>query len=205
MWSRSVSPALENPMDQDIKSRPKYEKLRRDDSGRFHLLLADRNPVSADAFDRESAVDAFDECWMIEGHSRAMPKPDPAARSHAFRSQEHMLIALRHRLAREHMGLRLYAVGTEPFVWAIHGIGDEHGLGCSEMRVHAAGSAARRVYCNHCRTITMGVTASIFQCSGCNASLFVRDHFSRRLNSFAGIQIDAEVPGDVPPAEELYL
>jgi len=192
-------------MDQGIKSRPKYEKLRRDAAGRFHLLLADQAVIPPDTLDHDSPVGAFDECWTIERHSKAIPEADPNARTHGFRSQEHMLIALRHRLAREHMGLRLYAVGTEPFVWAVHGVGDEQGLGHSEMRLNATGSTARRVYCNHCRTISAGVTTSIFQCTGCNASLFVRDHFSRRLNAFAGIQIDAEVPGDVPPAEELYL
>lgn len=49
-----------------------------------------------------------------------------------------------------------------------------------------------------------GVTTSIVTCTGCGAPLFVRDHFSRRLAAFMGVQVDAEVPGEVPEAEELY-
>ena len=29
-------------------------------------------------------------------------------------------------------------------------------------------------------------------------SLFVRDHFSRRLAAFMGVKVDAEVPGEIP-------
>jgi hypothetical protein len=60
------------------------------------------------------------------------------------------------------------------------------------------------VFCNHCRTITEGVTTNVVACAGCNAALFVRDHFSKRLNAFAGVQVDAEAPGEIPAIEELY-
>ena len=56
----------------------------------------------------------------------------------------------------------------------------------------------------HCRTITRGVHTNIVSCSGCGRSLFVRDHFSRRLGAYMGFQIDAEVPGEVPAAEVVY-
>ena len=102
------------------------------------------------------------------------------------------------------MGFRLYAIGTEPFLWTVSNLAQEAGLTREEVRLFARGSAARRVFCNHCRTITPGVTTNIVLCSGCGASLFVRDHFSRRLNAFAGVQVDAEVPGEVPPLEILY-
>jgi hypothetical protein len=31
--------------------------------------------------------------------------------------------------------------------------------------------------------------------------LLVRDHYSRRLGAFMGVCIDAEAPGEIPPAE----
>jgi hypothetical protein len=32
----------------------------------------------------------------------------------------------------------------------------------------------------------------------------VRDHYSRRIGAFQGVNVDAEVPGNVPPTQELY-
>ena len=191
-------------MDQGIKSRPRYEQLALDPTGRRHLLVSQATDIPQSAFAPGVTNATFDERWTICADSRAIPPAEPAATDHRFRSQEHLLIALSHRLAQEHMGFRLYAVGTEPFLWAVSNRAREFGLMRDEVRLHAHGSAARRVFCNHCRTVTTGVTANIVACSGCGASLFVRDHFSRRLNAFAGVQVDAEVPGERPPREELY-
>ena len=190
--------------DQGIKSRPRYEPLDVDPGGRRHLLVAETAAIPADAFVPGRAADSFDERWTIAGHSRAIPTPGGAHADHQFRAPQHLLIALRRRLARENMGFRLYATGTEPFVWSVHAAAEEYGLGRDEVRLFAFGSQARRVFCNHCRTITEGVTTNIVICSGCGAHLFVRDHFSRRLNAFAGVQVDAEVPGEIPAVAELY-
>jgi hypothetical protein len=48
-----------------------------------------------------------------------------------------------------------------------------------------------------------GARMTIITCPGCGASLFVRDHFSRRLAAFMGVKVDAEVPGDIPVPELL--
>jgi hypothetical protein len=102
------------------------------------------------------------------------------------------------------MGLRLYAVGTESFLWDVFNVGQAAGMGRREIHLTHAGSARRRVICVHCGTTMEGVTTSIIPCAGCRAALFVRDHFSRRMAGFQGVQVDAEVPGDIPAAEELY-
>ena len=62
------------------------------------------------------------------------------------------------------------------------------------------GSFARRVQCVHCKGITENVALDPFQCSHCGLNLFVRDHYSRRLAAFQGVNIDAEDPGSVPPS-----
>lgn len=190
--------------DQGIKSRPRYERLQIDGSGRRHLLVSETGEVPHQALAEGVDASSFSETWLIVGDSRAIPSADGPAGEEKFRSRSHLLLALARRLAEEHMGFRLYVVGTEPFLWEIAGVAEAAGLGREEMRLFASGSAARRIFCNHCRTITPGVTTNIVQCSGCHAHLFVRDHFSRRLNAFAGVQIDAEVPGDIPATEELY-
>lgn len=168
------------------------------------MVMESRNNA-ASAFAEGTKLSDFDERWLIVSHSQAIPSPHDRDRDHEFRSVQHLLIALRHRLSREFMGFRLYVIGTEPFVWKVRGTAEEFGLGCDEVRLFAIGSLARRVFCNHCRTITEGVKTDIVICSGCRANLFVRDHFSRRLNAFAGVQVDAEVPGEIPEAKELYL
>ena len=78
------------------------------------------------------------------------------------------------------------------------------GLSAPEIHLTHVGSLRRRVICVHCRTVTEDVTTSIVVCLGCAAHLFVRDHFSRRLGGFQGVQVDAEVPGEVPAAEQAY-
>jgi predicted RNA-binding Zn-ribbon protein involved in translation (DUF1610 family) len=52
--------------------------------------------------------------------------------------------------------------------------------------------------------MTENVTATPFTCSHCGLSLFVRDHYSRRLGAFQGVCVDAEEPGVLPPVEEIY-
>lgn len=191
-------------MDQTIiKSRPRYSRLRLDSGGRRHLLVCEAPSIPSEALQPPARPEDFGECWTIVGRSSAIPSPELSDR-HEFRSQEHLLIALRRRLSRETLGFRLYAIGTEPFLGTVWQVAVGNGLSPGELSLFAVGSAARRVFCNHCRAVTEGVTTNIVTCTGCRASLFVRDHFSRRLNAFAGVQADAEAPGELPEVEELY-
>ena len=192
--------------DQGMKSRPTYAPLAPDPSGRHHLLVVEAAEVPAEALAEGVAPSAF-EVWTVARRSAvpSAPAMEEAPGSVAtFRSVTHLFSALEERLARETMGLRLYAAGSEPFVWDASALGASAGLSRQEMGFNHAGSWARRIFCVHCREITEGVTTSIVTCSGCGAPLFVRDHFSRRLSAFMGVQVDAEVPGEVPEAEELY-
>jgi hypothetical protein len=186
------------------KSRPVYSTLKIDPSGRRHLLLTDSLRTCPDALALSVETSAFNEHWTIVSNSLAIPLPDETITQHSFRSEIHLLIALKRRLEEERMGLRLYAIGAEPFLWKVRGLASEFGMAAEEVHLYAVGTAARRVFCNHCRTITERVKTNVFDCSGCGAHLFVRDHFSRRINAFAGVQVDAEVPGELPPVEELY-
>ena len=188
--------------DATIKSRPLYSRLKIDATGRRHLLVNGATKLPIEAFENETHPSAFCEQWNVVSTSVAIPTP--GGTNHSFRSEAHLLIALKRRLAEERMGLRLYVIGTEPFLWSVRGVASDFGMAAEEVHLYATGTGARRVFCNHCRTISDGVTTNIFKCSGCGAHLFVRDHFSRRINAFAGVQVDAEVPGERPDVEELY-
>lgn len=187
-------------IDQGIKSRPTYEALRRDPTGRRHLYLCAGEGPAPDALS-----DGPLESWTVapaaaEGTLRR-PQDEGERR---FRSSRQLLDTLGRRLASERMGLRLYAEGPEDFLWDVFGIAQDHGLGRSEVFLKQSGTLARRVQCVHCKTFNEGVTTTIVRCAGCGANLFVRDHFSRRLSAFQGVKIDAEQPGDVPQAERAY-
>lgn len=192
--------------DQGIRSRPIYRPVGLDPSGARHLLVVDAPAVPPEALKADQG--AFPEVWTVTRDGRQPPSPYMAAgegeASHAFRSTALLFDALRRRLARETMGFRLYAIGSETFLADVAQLGAAAGLGRAEMAMAQAGSLARRVYCVHCRSLTEGVRENIVACGGCGVSLFVRDHFSVRLAAFMGVQADAEEPGVLPPAETLY-
>jgi predicted RNA-binding Zn-ribbon protein involved in translation (DUF1610 family) len=112
-----------------------------------------------------------------------------------------LLAQLGHRLSLETMGLRLYAIGPESFLWDVHTLAAAAGMGRAEIFLTRCGPFTRRVYCTHCKTLLEDVAQNIVPCPGCGAQLFVRDHFSRRLAAFMGVMVDAETPGVIPPPE----
>ena len=188
---------------QDIKSRPIYTPLVLDCAGRAHLLVVEGAAPAAEVFAAGVSAADFREIWSIGGHSKAMPAPLTGTGAQHFRSVSQMLDLLRHRLARETMGLRIYAVGSEHFCWDVAACARAAGMGREEYQLYAVGKPSRRVVCVHCRTLNANVTTNLITCGGCGAQLFVRDHFSRHNNAFMGVQIDAEVPGETIELEEL--
>jgi dimethylamine monooxygenase subunit C len=188
---------------QDIKSRPIYTPLARDPAGRAHLLVTNGAAPPPDAFAPGTSAADFAETWSVASHSQAVPAPLAGSGSQAFRSASHLLDMLRHRLARETMGLRLYAVGAEHFCWDVASSASAAGMGREEFSLFATGKPSRRVVCVHCRTLNEDARTNLITCAGCQAQLLVRDHFSRLGNAFMGVQIDAEVPGETIALEEL--
>ncbi len=179
-----------------MRSRPQYAPFKLDPSGRAHLVVTslDTPPEGID----NSLANI--ETWVVKHLGAGVPAPaTPCARP--FRSSTELLTQLSHRLQRETAGLRLYAIGSEAFVWDVHNAATALGMHPSEIFLHRAGALHRRVYCTHCRTIIEDVPVNIVTCPCCEANLFVRDHFSKRLAAFMGIKVDAEVPGEVPQAE----
>ena len=194
-------------MDQAIRSRPIYNPIGLDATGRRHLLVADSPKVPDEGLNEDLGV--FTEVWTVVHDGRAPRSPFMSGRTegltqHNFRSLTLLFEALHQRLTREEMGFRLYAVGSETFLGDIAAIGAEAGLSRAEMALAHAGARSRRVFCVHCRTLSEGVTTNLFECTGCGVDLFVRDHFSSRLAAFMGVQADAEAPGELPAVETLY-
>jgi len=180
------------------KSRPIYAPFKLDSTGRAHLIVT--NLAEPPLEHAEGLADIT--VWTVKTIGRGIPAPaTPGLRP--FRAVAELLPQLAVRLAQATVGLRLYALGSEAFIWDAYNVAITAGLDKSEIFVHHAGPLVRRVYCTHCRTMIEDVAVDIIPCPACGAHLFVRDHFSRRLAAFMGVIVDAEVPGEVPAAEAL--
>ena len=115
-----------------------------------------------------------------------------------------LLTRLRTSLATATMGTRLYVAGTEGFIGQVVQLALDAGMDAASILTEHRGSRARRVQCVHCKGITENVKVSPCVCAHCGLKLFVRDHYSRRIAAFQGVNIDAEAPGTAPAPQELY-
>jgi predicted RNA-binding Zn-ribbon protein involved in translation (DUF1610 family) len=115
-----------------------------------------------------------------------------------------LLNRFRAMLSSATMGTKLYIAGTEGFIGQAMHVAMDFGVDPASICTEHRGSLARRVQCVHCKGITEAVTTSPYTCAHCGLALFVRDHYSRRIGAFQGVNIDAEAPGEIPSREELY-
>ncbi|MFX1765555.1 dimethylamine monooxygenase subunit DmmA family protein [Paraburkholderia sp. A1RI-2L] len=199
-------------MTSPIMSRPVYAALEADPLGTQHWLLT----AGATAEDRVRVLKALStlgtaplEVWSVDedlAHAGAGSVCElPHAVARRFDGEGELLGALGEALRGAQVGIRLYALGTEPFIGSVRQIAERAGIAPEAVRAEHSGSLRRRVYCIHCRSMNEDVTANVTPCGGCGRKLFVRDHFSRRLAAFMGVQADAEVPGEIPAVEHAYL
>ena len=194
-----------------IKSRPVYDLLQPMAGGLRHLiagqgsggtamlrLIQEMTPAqrqnstllySTESFSGHNHLDALQQCEVAE--------------LRVFESNQALLDALRRLLGNAFMGTRLYLSGSETFIGTAMQAANAVDLNRDEVLREHSGTLVRRVWCVHCDTYTENVTQRLFTCPGCQLNLVVRDHYSRRLAAFQGIKADGEVPGQLPPAEEL--
>ncbi|ABI62725.1 dimethylamine monooxygenase subunit DmmA family protein [Granulibacter bethesdensis] len=188
-----------------LLSKPVYQDLKIDPTGSRHLFVFDR---SAAQWRSRSDICTHSSFYVMPD-SRIMPEQAPDAETNSlclpFRSETQLLSYLESYLGTETMGLRLYAAGQESFVWDCYRVAQQAGMTRPEIHLAVSGEVSRRVYCVHCQTINHGAKSTLIQCDGCNATLFVRDHFSREHGAYMGFQVDAENPGEIPSAEALSL
>lgn len=200
-------------IEPSIRSRPVYGELALR-PGSQHFVVADGEGAEAVlelvARAGEAAPDMLSRMRVIY-----MPGPngtDLGARLEALGAAQYLhapsYASARQRickvLADAHMGLQIYLAGTEGLIGQVQRDAMEAGLPHEAVQTEHRGSTVRRVQCVHCKGITENVRHDPFTCSHCGLHLFVRDHYSRRLAAFQGVCIDAEDPGQVPPAVERF-
>jgi len=198
---------------QGIKSRPQYKGISIDPHARRHLfalegegalaLLEQAGGLTADLAGRSEIL------YVARGsqgqdHGQALTALG-ADICWSAPTIPTLLFRLRGSLANARMGTRLYIAGTEGFIGQAMQVALDAGIDHDSIPTEHRGSLARRVQCVHCKGTTDNVTTSPVTCSHCGLSLLVRDHYSRRLGAFQGVNIDAEEPGTAPDPEELFL
>ncbi len=200
-------PKTEFPV--SIRSRPVYGQwqLR---PGSAHLMLADGAGAGAvtDLAARERGLMARAHVIYVTGRDGAgWAEPLAALKPAQFFTSptyQAALPRLRKVLADAHMGLQVYLSGTEGLIGQGQNEAMVAGIPYTAIQTEHRGSLARRVQCVHCKGITDEVRTDPFQCSHCGLHLFVRDHYSRRIAAFQGVNIDAETPGSVPAPLERF-
>ncbi|GHC10829.1 hypothetical protein GCM10007291_04270 [Gemmobacter nanjingensis] len=192
-----------------IKSRPVYGVLS-PRPGSSHLIVADGEGGAAveALFAQAPEMKAKAHLIYIPGANGTDMSTVMAALGAGQYNRAPTYASVRSRIVKVlgdgHMGLQVYATGTESLMGQVQRDAMEAGLPHDAVQTEHRGSLARRVQCVHCKGITENVTTDPFVCSHCGLNLFVRDHYSRRLAAFQGVNIDAEDPGEVPPAEERF-
>lgn len=196
-----------------IKSRPVYGELA-PRNGTFHLIVADGEGAGA-VCDLFAKAGAAASAMLAKAHVLYTPGPNGrddwaslAALGAAQAQRTPTIPTLLFRLARvlldAHAGTQVYLAGSEPLMGQAERDIMATGLPHTDIQKEHRGSTVRRVQCVHCKGITEHVLTDPFQCSHCGLHLYVRDHYSRRLAAFQGVNIDAEEPGKVPPALERF-
>jgi len=126
------------------------------------------------------------------------------ARFHTSATAHAAIPRLQGVLERLRMGTQIYLTGSETalslFVKACADAGQDY----QGLQTEHRGSLARRMQCVHCKGITEGVTTQPAECAHCGLLLLVRDHYSRRIGAFQGVNINAEDPSEVPEKEEVF-
>lgn len=189
-----------------MRSRPVYAPLE-PRPGAFHLIVADGEGADAVIDMLAKSPDAGN--LLAAAHLMYCPGPtriDHADRLQALGAAQFFraptIPALLPRLARvllaAHMGTQFYLAGSEGLIGQAERDIMATGFPFAAIQKEHRGSTLRRVQCVHCKGITENVATDPFKCSHCGLNLFVRDHYSRRLAAFQGVNIDAEDPGQVP-------
>ncbi|SOC82470.1 hypothetical protein SAMN05421890_0878 [Ensifer adhaerens] len=198
---------------EGIKSRPVYRGLTLQPHARRHLFVLEGEGArallgQADRLD-ETILTRSEILYVArgsqgKGHDEALKRLG-ADMFFTAPTIPTLLFRLKVSLSNAHMGTRLYIAGTEGFIGQAMMVALELGMDHASILTEHRGSLARRVQCVHCKGITDDVTQTPFTCSHCGLPLLVRDHYSRRLGAFQGVNIDAEEPGSAPEPEELFL
>lgn len=186
-----------------IDSRPTYAPLI-SNGATPAIMVADEAGADAlnDLAEKDGSVMDHAHVVLIGAEAAALAAPTPKA-VHIAPDLETATPLVNQLLSEARMGTRLYLAGSEGVMGHVSALALAQGLPLEAIQMEHRGTIERRMQCVHCKGITEGVTTDPFTCAHCGLTLFVRDHFSRRLGVFQGVCVDAEAPGEVPETVEI--
>lgn len=193
-----------------IKSRPVYDTLVPFPAGALHLIVGQGSGGRAmlrllgDMADNLQRTKILYSTESFSGVN-LLDELDASGASalQSFASNVSLVHGLDAAMQKARMGTRLYVAGSESFIGSVMQVASAFNMNADEVLREHCGTYVRRVFCVHCECFNENVTMRVSKCAGCGIDLVVRDHYSRRLAAFMGVKADAEVPGEVPPAEML--
>jgi predicted RNA-binding Zn-ribbon protein involved in translation (DUF1610 family) len=193
-----------------IKSRPVYDQLQPLPGGIRHIIAGQGSGGRAmlrllgemARFGRPIIVLYSRESFSGQDFLSSLQQ-HPSLELQVYASNQALIDDLNDLLFDARMGSRLYLAGSESFLGSAMQVATLFDLNSDEVLREHSGTLVRRVWCVHCDTYTENVTQRVYDCPGCSLTLVVRDHYSRRLAAFQAVKADAEVPGELPQAEEL--
>jgi dimethylamine monooxygenase subunit C len=186
-----------------IPSTPVYRPVQFVASAPEHLLIVEKAEwLKTGRLDALADVEGSLFVYLL-GSTIFRPATRMPCECRSFNDARSLWAMLDAFLLQARMGLRLYAIGSEPFLWQASTIATRQGLPVDAMQLELAGAPSRNVYCVHCRHILHDTGTTLVNCPSCGRTLSVRAHFSRRLGAYIGVQADAEEPGALPRPEEL--
>ncbi|WP_020680781.1 dimethylamine monooxygenase subunit DmmA family protein [Marinobacterium rhizophilum] len=180
-----------------IKSRPVYAPVCLQRQAQFHLFICE-----ADGLDilrplvREASC--LSSALLVFGRS-----PAANIETGRFCDPEQASAEVAATLLQAPLASAIYVAGREAFLWQVRNQAREVGFADEQIRLCSPVNRLRRVFCTHCYELTDDVGHTPVTCAGCKRPLLVRDHFSRFLGAYVGVQINAEDPTEEHATEEL--
>ncbi|MDO5622628.1 MAG: dimethylamine monooxygenase subunit DmmA family protein [Paracoccus sp. (in: a-proteobacteria)] len=190
------------PPSSAFVSRPSYARLEPRPCSAALMICDDAGAGALSDLGR-AAPDLMARAAVI--HVTATPDAGLRNLARSYRASADLDATIDAALADARMGLQVFLAGSQGVIAQAQARLLAHGLSAGAIQAEHRGGPARRMQCVHCKTIAEDVTIDPYTCPGCGRSLFVRDHFSRRIGAYQGVCVDAETPGVIPEAVEICL
>ena len=183
-----------------IKSRPTYAPLVVQPMASLHVFVTSGQGSEVVQKLVSGGLTSPYLWWLLADGTL----PVGSAVAISFSEQGKLWETMDRRLPECPAGAHLYLAGDEQFIWSAALRARAAGFSRERVSAELTGSKARRVMCAHCRTLHESIKHTVFRCDGCGLWLGVRDHYSRLMQAYLAGRVDAEEPGKIPKAEELY-
>lgn len=185
-------------MAREFYSKPRYQELSLIAARPYHVVITDD-------WGWETASALYESAGSKGLFLLVTDTKTEAENSEAIRlGNDQLTDYLAETLSGLPPGTQFYLFGREQFLWPLHTRLIELHVPRSRCALQHCGPIDRDVFCIHCQHTMQGISQTPVICSGCGRLLHVYDHFSKRLGSYMGFQVNAECETEIPEQEALH-